>query len=130
MFQSVCSDRLQENAGLWEMLLLNTAGGFAQRLDAGGLVRFSMQVGNGKTGRDPWSGGSRVCAHCVATEKMMRSQQNKASHIKDHQIDRQAAQLITPINTWASPDASEGPSRSSSINTVPQDIGFYNRDIW
>ena len=129
MFQSVCSDRLQENAGLWEMLLLNTAGGFAQRLDAGGLVRFSMQVGNGKTGRDPWSGGSRVCAHCVATEKMMRSQQNKASHIKDHQIDRQAAQLITPINTWHRRCIREA-IEIFKHNTVPQDIGFYNSDIW
>ena len=53
----------------------------------------------------------------------------KHSHIKDHQIDRQAAQLITPINTWH-PRRIREAIEIFKHDTVPQDIGFYISDIW
>ena len=47
----------------------------------------------------------------------------KHSHIKDHQIDWQAAQLITPIDAWH-PDASERPSRSSNTTLCHRTSAF------
>ena len=53
----------------------------------------------------------------------------KHSHIKDHQIDWQAAQLITPINTWH-PRCIREAIEIFKHDTVAQDIGFYISDIW
>ena len=48
----------------------------------------------------------------------------KHSHIKDHQIDWQAAQLITSIATHGTPDASERPSRSSNTTLCHRTSAF------
>ena len=53
----------------------------------------------------------------------------KHSYIKDHQIDRQAAQLITPINSWHTRHIREA-IKIFKHDTVPQDIGFFIIDIW
>ena len=53
----------------------------------------------------------------------------KHSHIKVHQTDWQAAQLITHVNTWHSRCIREA-IKILKRNTVPQDIGFYISDIW
>ena len=53
----------------------------------------------------------------------------KHSHIKDHQIDWQAAHLITPINTWH-PRRIRDAIEIFKHDTVPQDIGFYISNIW
>ena len=53
----------------------------------------------------------------------------KHSHIKDHQIDWQAAQLITPIDAWH-PRRIREAIEIVKHDTVPQDIGFFISDIW
>ena len=53
----------------------------------------------------------------------------KHSHIKDHQIDWHAAQLITPINSWHTRRIREAIDIFKH-DTVPQDIGFFISDIW
>ena len=53
----------------------------------------------------------------------------KHSHIKDHQIDWQAAQLITPIDAWH-PRSIRESIEIVKHDTVPQDIGFFISDIW
>ena len=53
----------------------------------------------------------------------------KHSHIKDHQIDWQAAQLITPIDAWHPRHIREA-IEIVKHDTVPQDIGFFISDIW
>ena len=53
----------------------------------------------------------------------------KHSHIKDHQIDWQGAQLITPINSWHTRRIREA-IKIFKHDTVPQDIGFFISDIW
>ena len=53
----------------------------------------------------------------------------KHSHIKDHQIDWQAAQLITPINSWHTRRIREA-IKIFMHDTVPQDISFFISDIW
>ena len=52
----------------------------------------------------------------------------KHSHIKDHQIDWQAAQLITPIDAWH-PRRIREAIEIVKHDTVPQD-GFFISDIW
>ena len=52
----------------------------------------------------------------------------KHSHIKDHQIDWQAAQLITPIDAWH-PRRIREAIEIVKHDTVPQDIGFFISDI-
>ena len=53
----------------------------------------------------------------------------KHSHIKDHQIAWQAAQLITPIDAWH-PRRIREAIEIVKHDTVPQDIGFFISDIW
>ena len=50
----------------------------------------------------------------------------KHSHIKDHQIDWQAAQLITPIDA-RHPRRIREAIEIVKHDTVPQDIGFYHQ---
>ena len=52
-----------------------------------------------------------------------------SKNMNDHQIDWQAAQLITPINTWH-PRCIREAIEIFKHDTVPQDIGFYISDIW
>ena len=53
-----------------------------------------------------------------------KSSNIKHSHIKDHQIDWRAAQLITLINSWHTRRIREA-IKIFKHNTVPQDIGFF-----
>ena len=74
-----------------------------------GMYRIPCECGKlyiGETGRTLPTRLKEHRAHCHRGDHFEKSAILKHSHIKDHQIDWQAAQLITPINIHGIPEVS------------------------
>ena len=97
-------------------------------LPAQWLQTQQVSVGNRETGRNLPMRLKEHRAHGRRGD-FEKSAIVKHSYIKDHQIDWQAAQLITPINTWH-PRCIREAIEIFKHDTVPQDIGFDISDIW
>ena len=96
-----------------------------------GVYRIHCECGKvyiGETGRNLPTRLKEHRAHGCRGD-FEKSSIVKHSHIKDHQIDWQAPQLITPINSWHTRRVGKA-IEIFKHDTVPQDIGFFISDIW